>query len=124
MLINISVEPHKLLKRKGLDLFVEVPVTFSQAAVGAKIDIPTAYGKISHTIQEGAQSGQMFYIKGKGIRAANGRSGDLYITVKIDTPKSLSAQQKKLLDELEKTLSDRQQPKIKNYNDIMKDLYK
>jgi molecular chaperone DnaJ len=124
LLINISVEPHKLLKRKGLDLFVEVPVTFSQAAVGAKIDIPTAYGKISHTIPEGAQSGQMFYIKGKGIRAANGRSGDLYITVKIDTPKSLSAQQKKLLDELEKTLSDRQQPKIKNYNDIMKDLYK
>lgn len=124
LLIHISVQPHKLLKRKGLDLFVEVPVTFAQAAAGAKIEIPTAYGKINFNIPECAQSGQMFFLKGNGIKAANGRSGDLYITVKIETPKALSPQQKKLLGELQNLLSDRQQPKIKNYDDIMRELYK
>ena len=124
LLIGINVEPHKLLKRKNLDLFVEIPITLTQAAMGAKVEIPTAYGKITYDIPEGTQSGQMFYIRGKGIKAANGRSGDLYITAKIDTPKGLDGMQKKLLFELEKSLSDKQQPKVKNYNDIIKNIYK
>ena len=124
LLLSLNVAPHRLLKRKNLDLFVEVPVSVSHAILGGKTEIPSAYGKITYFIPEGTQSGQMFYIKGKGIKAANGRTGDLYITVIIDTPKGLSSEQKKMLKEIEDKLTDRQQPKVKNYNDILKKLYK
>jgi molecular chaperone DnaJ len=124
LLINLSVAPHKLLKRKNLDLFVEVPIPVSLAILGGKIEIPSAYGKITYFIPEGTQSGQMFYIKGKGIKASNGRTGDLYITVIIDTPKGLTPEQKKLFNEIQSGLTDKQQPKVKNYNDIMDSLYK
>lgn len=124
LLISLNVAPHRLLKRKNLDLFIEIPVSFMLAAVGGKIEVPTAYGKIAYFIPEGTQSGQMFYVKGKGIKAANGRTGDLYINVIIETPKGLNFEQKKILSELEQKLTDKQQSKIKGYNDIMKNLYK
>lgn len=124
LLIAINVTPHKLLKRKNLDLFVEVPVSLTHAITGGKTEIPSAYGKIVYFIPEGTQSGQMFYVKGKGIKASNGRTGDLYITVIIDTPKNMTSEQKKLVKELESKLTDKQQPKVKNFNDIMNNIYK
>lgn len=121
LLISISVAPHRLLKRKGLDLFLEVPVSVVDAILGTKIEIPTPYGMISHTVPEGTQSGQMFFLRGKGIKSS-GRTGDLYLTVNVDTPKNLTSEQKRLLGELK--FSDRQQPKVKNYYESLKDLNK
>lgn len=124
LIIAVTVTPHKLLKRKGLDLFVEVPVSLADAIMGAKIQVPTAYGKIDYTIPDGTQSGQMLYIRGKGIKNANGRSGDLYITVIVDIPKSLSGEQKKAIKALGSLLTDKQQQRVKSYSDVMKSLYK
>ena len=124
LLIALNVAPHRLLKRKNLDLFVEVPISVTHAIIGGKLEIPSAYGKISYFIPEGTQSSQMFYVKGKGIKAQNGRTGDLYITVIIDTPKGLSSEQKKILSDLDSKLSDKQQAKVKGYNDTMNNLYK
>lgn len=123
LLISLTVTPHKLLKRKNLDLFVEVPISFIDAALGAKIEVPTAYGKITHAIPEGTQSGQMFFIRGKGIRSS-GRVGDLYVTAVVETPKSLGHEHKKILKELNEKLADKQQQKVKGFKDTMNSLYK
>ena len=117
--IAVTVAPHKLLKRKGLDLFIEVPVSLYTAAAGGKIDVPGIDGAITHTVPEGTQSGQMFLIRGKGIRAGRD-SGDLYVTVTVEIPKSLSGKQKDALKSFVSGTADRQNPKQKQYQDALR----
>jgi len=119
--LHIHVSPHKLLKRKNLDLFIEVPVTITDAALGGIIEIPTPFGKIEHKFDAGAYTGQIFMIRGKGMRYQN-RSGDLYVTINVDTPKGLTGEQKELLRRLSATINDNQCSKIKTYKDILKTL--
>ena len=98
LVIQVSVRPHAIFERDGNDIYCEVPLTFAEAALGAKIKIPTLEGEIDYEIPEGTQTGTMFTIKGKGITAVNSRSkGNLYVKVVVETPKSMNAEQKKLL---------------------------
>ena len=98
LIVQVTVRPHPIFERDGNDIYCEVPITFAEAALGAKIKIPTLEGTMDYEIPEGTQTGTVFTIKQKGITAVNSRSkGSLYVKVVVETPKSLSSEQKKLL---------------------------
>ena len=98
LLITITVRPHELFRREGTSVLCEAPITFTQAVLGAELEIPTIDGKVKYTLPEGTQSGTTFRLKGKGIPSINGRGrGDQYVTVYIETPRNLNKEQKEAL---------------------------
>ncbi len=98
LIIQVSVRPHPIFERDGNDIYCEVPITFAEAALGATIKIPTLEGQMDYDIPEGTQTGSVFTIKQKGINAVNSRTrGNLYVKVVVETPKSLTDEQKKIL---------------------------
>ncbi|MBQ8145821.1 MAG: molecular chaperone DnaJ [Clostridia bacterium] len=98
LIIQVSVRPHPIFERDGNDIYCEVPITFAEAALGATIKIPTLEGQMDYDIPEGTQTGTVFTIKQKGINAVNSRTrGNLYVKVVVETPKSLTEEQKKIL---------------------------
>ncbi len=106
--LRITVSPHKIFKREGNDILLDLPLSFPQSALGAKIEIDTLEGKKNLKIPAGTQSGQVFKLQGKGIPylQGNGR-GDQLVRVQVVTPKRLTLKQKKLLEELEKSLGEK-----------------
>ena len=125
MFVYIVIKPHKIFTRNGTDVYCEIPITFVQAALGAKIDAPTIDGKVELTIPEGTQSGEVMRIRGKGIPVLRSESrGDEYVKIKVLTPKNLSARQKNLLREFENGTSDsKNNPEKKSFFDKLKDLF-
>ncbi|MBE6632105.1 MAG: molecular chaperone DnaJ [Ruminococcaceae bacterium] len=98
LIIVVSVRPHRFFERDGFNLYCEVPITFTEAALGADINVPTLEESVSFKIPEGTQTGTSFTIRGKGIAQGNtGRRGDLIFTVAVEVPKSLNSKQKELL---------------------------
>ena len=96
--VYFSVKPHKLFKRRGNDIYLEVAVSFANAALGAEITVPTLEDSIKYKIPEGTQPGTVFRIRGKGIKRLGGNDrGDMYITVGVEVPRRLSSKQKELL---------------------------
>ncbi len=108
LVIEVRVKEHKLFDRERNNIFCDVPISFSEAALGAEIDIPVLGDKTEkYQIPEGTQTGTSFTLKGKGIPDINTkRKGDLIITVTVETPKNLTAEQKKLLSEFSKSLGE------------------
>lgn len=101
--INIHIKPHKNFKRQNSDLIHEAEINFSQAAMGAKIDVPTIEGIAVLTVPSGIESGKVIRMSGKGMpRMDSYGRGDQYVKIKIKTPKSLTRRQKELLEELGK----------------------
>ncbi|MEX0617310.1 MAG: molecular chaperone DnaJ [Candidatus Woykebacteria bacterium] len=98
--LTIRVVSHKDFKRRGYDVYFEQPITFSQAALGDTLEIPTLDGGVNLKIPEGTQTGTEFRVKGRGIKHDGGR-GDQYVRVKITTPTRLSSKQKETLRQLE-----------------------
>ena len=112
LLIVVSVRPHDIFRREGTSVLCEAPITFTQAVLGAELEIPTIDGKVKYSIPEGTQSGTTFRLKGKGIPGLNGRGrGDQYVTVYIETPRNLSREQKEALKKFSELLGE------KNYED-------
>lgn len=106
LIIEVRVKPHDFFTREGNDLYCEVPISFTEAALGAEVSIPVlggAHEKIS--IPEGTQSGKSFTIKGKGIADLNNpkRHGNIIVTVNVETPRGLSSEQKKMLRAFEES---------------------
>jgi molecular chaperone DnaJ len=103
LLIYITVRPHRLYVRQGYDLYVDMTVSMTQAALGASVDIPTLDGKkVRYKITEGTQPGTVFRLKNKGIKHLNREKyGDLYIKVILEVPKKLNDKQKRALTEFE-----------------------
>ncbi|MBR6917394.1 MAG: molecular chaperone DnaJ [Clostridia bacterium] len=100
LIIVVSVKKHDIFERDGSDIYCEVPITFAEATLGAEIDIPTLEGKMKYTVPEGTQSGTVFTLRQKGIQNVNYKTrGNLYVTVIVEVPKNLTAQQKKLLSD-------------------------
>jgi len=96
--IITKVLPHPFFERKGDDIYCEIPITVTEAGLGAKIEVPTIDGKAVVTIPEGTQGGQKFRLKGKGVpHLKGGGRGDQYITTRIVLPKELDAVSKELL---------------------------
>ena len=103
--IHVSVDEHRLFSREGDDIIYELPLNFAQAALGDEMDIPTLEGTETLKIPPGTQPGSVFRIKGKGVPRQNGRGGgDLLVPVQVQVPVSLDPEQRRLLEELSKTM--------------------
>lgn len=102
--IEVRVKDHDLFERDGLDIYLEMPITFSQAALGASLEIPTITGKVSLKIPAGTQTGTKFRLGGRGItNSRSGQQGHQYVIVKLITPTKLTSEQKELFAKLGKT---------------------
>lgn len=99
ILIRIHVAPHPCFRRRGPHLEVRVPVTIAEAALGAKVDVPSPRGTISLRIPAGTSSGTKLRIKGQGV-SANGKVGDLYAEIMIVLPPNLDAEDRRLIEQL------------------------
>ena len=102
LLIVINVRPHKFFTREGDDIYLEFPISFSQAALGCKVSVPTLSGSTKIKIHAGTESGTILRLRGGGVKNVSAyRIGDQFINLKVKTPKKLSRRQKKLFMELE-----------------------
>ena len=99
--IVMDVKPHKLFKRQGNDLYLEIPITFNQAALGDDIVVPTLSEKIKYSIPAGTQPDTTFRLKGKGIKdLRSSRMGDLYVKVQLEVPTKLNGKQRKAIEDM------------------------
>ncbi len=122
--INVNVRPHPIFERNGYDVYCEIPITFTQAALGAEITVPTLDGKVKFTIHEGTQPGDEFKLKGKGIQRLrySGR-GDQYVKITVEVPKNLSKLQKEKLKDFDSATDDKNYNKRKSFMDKVKDFF-
>ena len=111
--IVVNIKRHSVFSRNGDNVICQIPITFTQATLGADLKIPMVDGKEEiYRIPEGTQTGTKFYIRGKGFKAVNGNwNGDYIFTVVVQTPKRLTAEQRELLNQLAKTMNE--QPPVK-----------
>ena len=102
--IEFTVRSHEFYQRDDDDIYIELPLTITEATLGAKKEIPTIYGNVDLTIPAGTQNGEKMRLKGKGIENVNTkRKGDMYVITKIIIPEKLSREQKKLFESLSET---------------------
>ncbi len=100
--VVLHVKEHPFFEREGNDLHCVIPVSFSQAALGVEISVPTLEGAQVLKVPEGTQSGTTLRIRGKGVPILNGHGkGDLFVEVRVQTPGKLNKRQRELLVELE-----------------------
>ena len=119
--IVIAVKPHILLKREGINLSVSVPIPFTLSLLGGSLIVPGIKEKIEFNIPPLTQTGSVFKIKGKGIKALNKNSyGDLYVTVEVEMPKSLDKNSKKLLEEVMSNLKEQDYTDYNTYLNRLK----
>ena len=99
--VVIFVEPHEIFKRDGPDVYLELPLSFSEAAIGSVIDAPTLYGNAELKVPAGTQSGTIFRLGGKGIQRLNtSGKGDEFVKVILETPGKLSKRERELFEQL------------------------
>ncbi|MDB4511993.1 molecular chaperone DnaJ [Arenicella sp.] len=106
--VTVSLKPHAIFTREGVDLHCKVPIAYSTLALGGELEVPTLEGRANLKIPAGTQSGKMFRLRGKGVKNVrnSGFVGDLYCEVQVETPVNLTKQQKELLQEFGATLND------------------
>lgn len=123
--VYINVKAHKLFKRDGYDVHCEVPITFTQAALGAEIEIPTLEGTDKFSIPEGTQPGKVFTLRNRGVSHLRGSGrGNQYITVKVLVPRRLNDKQRELLRELDGEITGKDySEERKTFFDKMKDAF-
>ena len=125
LMVDVYIRQHPIFERDGVHVYCEVPITFTQAALGAEIEVPTLDGKVKFEIPEGTQTGKMFSLTGKGIPAVNNpkRRGDHRFTVVVETPTKLTKEQKELLKKLDETMDKKSNPKRNKFFDTIKDFF-
>lgn len=123
--IFLSIKPHEFFQRDGADVFCRVPISMTTAALGGQVEVPTLDGTTSRVkIPEGTETGKQFRLKGKGMPVLRSNtSGDLYIQVDVETPKSLTRRQRELLEEFEKLSAKETSPASTGFFARMKDLF-
>ncbi|MCA9506876.1 MAG: molecular chaperone DnaJ [Myxococcales bacterium] len=125
--VAVVIDPHPIFEREGNNVLCQVPISFVQAALGAKIDVPTLDGKVSMNIPAGTQSGSVFRLKEKGIvrmRAShNNKRGDQLVTVKVEVPKKLTNKQKELLKEFADISEEETHPEHKGFFEKVRELF-
>ena len=121
LIVAFRVEDHKIFTREEFDLHIDLPISFLTATLGGKVKVPTLDETIEYTIPEGTQSGEVFKIRGKGIRTSRG-VGNLFLHIVVEVPK-LSREQKKQLEKVYEEIGLKQQEQMKKYADNMEALY-
>lgn len=122
--VVVRIEPHRMFQRDGDDVVLELPIGFSQAALGAELEVPTLEGKHSITIPRGTQHGAFFRIPGQGLpNLRSGRRGDLKVITRIEIPKKLTARQEQLLREFADTEDAKVLPESHGFWSKVKDVF-
>lgn len=105
--VHIQVREHSIFTRDGNDLYCEVPISFVTASLGGELDVPTLDGRVKLKVPAETQTGKLFRLRGKGVRSVRGATvGDLLCRVAVETPVNLSAAQKDILTQFEKSLTE------------------
>lgn len=124
LFIYVNVREHSIFNRKGNDIYFTMPISFTDAALGAEIEIPTLEGEESYTIPEGTQTGTKFRLKNRGVPNVRGvGKGDLYFIVKVKVPKKLTEKQKELLREFAKETGEIHKESKKGFFNKVKDAF-
>jgi molecular chaperone DnaJ len=114
--IVISVKEHELFERQGEDLFCEIPIKFTLASLGGSIEVPTLFGKAALKLPAGTQSGTTFRLRGKGMPSLRGAAqGDQLVRVHVEVPQTLSAEQRRILEEFAKVSGDANEPTSRSF---------
>jgi molecular chaperone DnaJ len=122
--VVIHVKEHKIFQRDEDNLFCEVPIPFSVAALGGELAVPTLEGRAQVRIPAGTQSGQMFKLRGKGITNVNGRArGDLLARVIVEVPTRLNTEQRQKLEEFANSCGDENTPMRKSFFERAKEFF-
>lgn len=126
--VQVHVAQHHIFERDGNNLYCEVPVSFTMAALGGEVEVPTLDGRVSLKVPPETQTGRMFRMRGKGVKSVRGGSmGDLICKLVVETPVNLSSRQKELLQELEETLggsaAKKHKPKSEGFFDGVKKFF-
>jgi molecular chaperone DnaJ len=110
------VKEHELFERQGDDLFCEIPIKFTLAALGGNVEVPTLFGKAALKIPAATQSGTTFRLRDKGMPALRGgRHGDQMVRINVEVPTALSIEQRKLLEEFAKVSGDASEPTSRSF---------
>ena len=122
--VYINVKRHDIFERKGDDVWCEIPLTFTQAALGHEVTVPTLDGKVSYNVHAGTQPGDVFKLRGKGIPHLNGKGrGDQYVKVTIEVPRNLNAEQKKALQNFDSLCQSANYQKSTSFFEKVKKLF-
>ena len=124
--VVVHIRRHEIFERNGLDLHCELPVSFTIAALGGEVEVPTLNGRVKLNIPKETQTGRRMRVKGKGMKSLRSSSmGDLYCHIVVETPVNLTDRQRELLEEFEKIstgLDRAQTPRQKSFMDKLRDL--
>lgn len=122
--VRIKVRPDPVFERRDYDIWIEFPITYMQATLGAEIKVPTIDGHVTYNIPAGTQPGTTFRLKGKGVQKLQreGR-GDEYVKVTVEVPRNLNKKQKDALQAFEDTLDAKNYEKRTSFFDKLKDLF-
>jgi molecular chaperone DnaJ len=125
LFVHIEMEPHEAFQREGDDVYLELPITFPEAALGCKKEVPTLLGETCKIqIPEGTQNGKLLRVSGKGFPNVHGQGqGDLLVRVSVETPVKLSEKQKGLLRSFEELETAHNHPRRKSFLDKIKGLF-
>ncbi len=122
IIVLVHVKEHDLFEREGANLILEYPISFSQAALGDEVKVPTINGKIKLKVPEGTQSGKVLRLRGQGLPHVNSTyKGDLYIKLMVITPTKLSSRERELLQELQTYDSEKKLKPGKGFFDKLKE---
>ena len=122
--VVLHVAPHPLFLRDGPHIVCDLPVSMVQAALGAKVDVPTLDGVVKMTVPHGSQSGRLFRLRGKGIKGLRGSGkGDQIVRLVVETPAKLSKKQKELLKQFEEAAHDGEQSMVAGFADKVRELF-
>lgn len=123
LFLDLRVKPHKYFKRRENDIMLDLSINIAQAALGAEIEIPTVEGPSKLNIPAGTQPGKIFTIKGKGVpHIRGGGRGDQMVVVNVEVPVRLSSDQRRLFEDLAKTLGSEVKPQEMSFLDKLKDV--
>ncbi|RUO80421.1 molecular chaperone DnaJ [Idiomarina tyrosinivorans] len=127
--VQVHVREHPIFTRDGNNLYCEVPMSFTKAALGGEIEVPTLDGKVKLKVPKETQTGKLFRLRGKGVKSVRtGTAGDLLCKVVVETPVNLSDSQRELLSDLERSMGEgeevaRYRPKEKGFFDGVKQFF-
>ncbi len=127
--VQVHVREHDIFARDGNNLYCEVPISFTRAAIGGDVEVPTLDGKVKLKISPETQTGKMYRLRGKGVKSVrSGAMGDLMCKVVVETPVNLTSRQKELLEELEESMTNgkgysKHRPKEQGFFDGVKKFF-